>query len=351
MNFKIGRDSGVTEQQEHVGGKKSQNARLALLLILIGGFAYLYFFTGLIKPEETRKVAEPPAPTPQIVKMPIPARSTEPVHTEGKSETAKTVAVVPAAKPATVAATAAPVPPQSKTVPAAVSVKTAVETKKVDTLKPADKKPVVSPSVTVKSEKPAVAKGEMNGKKSVTDGKKAPATKVAKKQGNGARPVAAVAAKESPASSASWSLVAGNYVLEEALSADLGRIRKSGFTPTVKPGVGKITPMNRLLVAEYGDRAAGQAALQRLRHFTSDAFVIEQGGKFSVYAGSYLQTDAAHIESDRLKAAGVPTSVKRVDIAIPTHSLILGPFSSGKEADTVREKLLGMGIKVTKVQK
>ena len=105
--------------------------------------------------------------------------------------------------------------------------------------------------------------------------------------------------------------------------------------------------MNRLFVSDFNDRISAQAALEKLQRHTSDAFVIEQGGKFAVYAGSYLKSEAATSEKERLKAVGFATTLKRMDLAIPSQTLSVGPFASKKAADAARGKLHSAGIKTT----
>lgn len=359
MDFKFSKESGNSQQQEAPGEKKKQSTLLVLLLILVGGFTYIYFFTGLIKPQETQKTTEAPvsASAPEVVKMPLPARDGEPAKPDGKAPV-KTEAPKAATAPAVAAAPAA-VP--AKPVPAAkvapVPAKPKEEPKKAEAAKPAEKKPQ-PPPVTVKKEvKAATAKAE--AKKPAADAKKpaiaekkgAVAKEDKKKAGSDTaeKQVTAVTAKT--AADGPWVLVVGNYVLEEALSADMGRVRKAGLVPVVKPSARKKTTMNRLLVSEYNDRGTALSTLEKLKRHTSDAFVIEQGGKFVVYAGSYLQSEAASSEKERLKEAGFTTTLKHADIAIPSQSLSVGPFSSKKVADTARGKLKVAGIKASLSQR
>lgn len=341
MDFKFSKDSGDSQHQDAPGEKKKQSSLLVLLLVLIGGFSYIYFFTGLIKPLETQKTAEAPAPAPDVVKMPLPPREGETAKpggkAPGKTEAPKTaasapeVAAAPAAKPVAVPAKPAPAAkPATKQAPAPVPPKPKEEPKKIEAAKPADKKPQPTPVADKKGDKTVGTKAET----------KKPAT-VAKKP--------AVADKK--AAAGPWSLVVGNYVLEEALSADMGRVRKAGFQPLVKPSSRKKTTMNRLFVSESNDRATAQSTLEKLKRHTSDAFVIEQGGKFVLYAGSYLQAEAARTEKERLKATGITTIVKHADIAIPSQTLSIGPFSSKKAAESARGKLKGAGIKTTLSQR
>jgi len=327
MDFKFSKDSGDSLQNEAPDEKKKQSALLLLLLVLVVGFTYIYFFTGLIKPLEAVKTAavSTPAAEPQIVKMPLPPREGEPakpgVQTVQKPEALKAAAVTPiAVKPAPVPAKTVSTP-----VPAAKSA-----------APPAKPSPVANPAAPKDEPKKRAAK--LTDKTSDTivgvPNKKSSTTIKTKKTATGP-----------------WSLVVGNYVLEEALSADLGRIRKAGFQPVVKASTRKKSAMNRLFVAEFPDRVSAQPTLDKLKRHTSDTFVIEQGGKFAVYAGSYLQDWAANSEKERLRGAGFAVTIKQVDIAIPSQNLSIGPFNSKKSVDSAVAKLNSLGIKATIAQK
>ena len=361
MDFKFSKESG-NSQQEAPGEKKKQSTLLVLLLILVGGFTYIYFFTGLIKPQETRTTSEAPAPLPEVVKMPLPPREGEAAkpggNVPGKAEAPKTVAAAPEVAEAPVAKPAAVPAKQAPAVkPAPVPAKPKVEPKKVEAAKPADKKPQPPPGTEKKGLKAAAAKTEAKKpapdakKPTVADKKIAPAKNAAQKAASGAPAKQETAATAKKTAAGPWVLTVGNYVLEEALSADMGRVRKAGFEPKVKPSARKKTTMNRLFVSEYNDRAAALSTLEKLKRLTSDAFVIEQGGKFVVYAGSYLQGEAASSEKSRLKEAGFTTIVRHADIAIPSQSLSVGPFGSKKAADAARAKLKGAGIKASLTQR
>jgi cell division protein FtsN len=322
-------------------------------LILVGGFAYLYFFTGLIRPQEAQKAAATPvvASAPQVVKMPLPPREGEvampaaapPVKVAPTPPAAKPLAVAPSpAKPVVAPVTALP----DKAAPIPPAAKAKEEVKKSAQVKPAEKPPLpvagaVKKAAAAPAVKPPAKKAAEAAKKSVPA--KAPVKKVAASGTAKAR----TGVKIKPVVPDSWTLIVGNYVLEEALSVDLGRVRKSGLVPVVKPGSPKKTVMNRLLVGEFSDRTAAQATFEKLQRLTSDAFVMPQGGKFAVFAGSYLKSDSAASEKERLKAAGFPIKVKYMELAIPSQTLSVGPFTSKKEADAGRGKLQRAGMKVT----
>ncbi|HIJ87710.1 MAG TPA: hypothetical protein HPP97_08510 [Desulfuromonadales bacterium] len=357
MDVKFSNDSGIT-QQEVPAEKKKQRALVLLLLILISGFTYLYFFTGLIKPQEVQKAVEAPAAPVQIVKIPLPPRDGMPAQPKGQpaaaSEAPKAVvsAAAPVVKP--VAAPSAPArpvalpaaTPSAKAAATPPPLKAKEESKKSAEVTPAEKRPL--PISTADKKQSTGADAKVETKKAVQSERKSVSEKdTVKKNAVSSASKARVDVHAKPVSGGSWSIIVGDYVLEEALSADLGRVRKSGLEPVVKPGSRKITAMNRLLLSEFNDRASAQAALEKLQRHTSDAFVIDQGGKLAVYAGSYLKSEAADSEKERLKAVGFATTLKHMDLAIPSQTLTVGPFASKKAADAARSKLQSSGLKAT----
>lgn len=364
MDFKFSKGAGDQEMQEIPGEKKSQSSKLILLLLLVGGFSYVYFFTGLIRPQEAPK--PPEAPVAQVVKMPLPAAPAPDQKSTGKAPAVPAVPATPAAPvtpaaPASVAKTAPPKP--EKTVPAAVavpvpkpapSVPPKEDHKKAGEPKLADKK-VIPPAQESKGQKTAVAKPD---EKKAAESKKQPALVKSEPVKSAATATAAaakkdkavktVAAKEGSAGiGGSWSVLVGHYSIEEALSADLGRVRKTGLEPVVKTGSRKKAAMNRLFLGEFSSKSEAQATLAKLKRQTSDAFVIESSGKYSVYAGSYLLDARAASEKERLGAAGFSVSIRHSEVAIPTQTLLVGPFADKKAAEAALAKLKNTGVKAS----
>lgn len=341
MDFKFSKESGDSGPQEESGEKKKQSVLLVLLLILVGVFTYVYFFTGLIKSEEVQKTPEASVSEPQVVKIPLPPRDGAPVKPEVKTEATKVAATAPVATPVpAVKPTAVPVAKQVatpvKTPAPAPAVKAAPspakpkeEPQKAVAAKPAEKKPLPLPAVEKKVEKASLK------------------TETKKQAADAHKPVL----KTKSPLTGTWSLIIGSYVLEEALSTDMGRVRKIGFEPIVKPSVRKKTTMNRLFISDFTDREKAQSTMAELKRHTSDAFVLEQGGRFALYAGSYLQSDAANSEIERLKTVGFTATLKHAEIAIPSKMLSIGPFKSKKEADASLGRLKAAGIKATISQK
>jgi cell division septation protein DedD len=344
MDFKFSKDSPESSSDAVNSEKKKQRGLLVLLLILVGGFTYIYYFTDLIKPLEEQKKVEVAAPAPQAIKMPLPVRKGE----SAKPDVKKPEAPMPSkAAPLAPAVTAGPAAK-----PGAAPTKPAQDQKITATQGPAPAKPKEEPKKADIVKKTVAAMNSANVKKPVVSVNKAPSAKqTANKPASGSNTKSKTALKTDKNSNGTWSLAVGNYVLEETLSADMGRIRKAGFDPVVKPSTRKKMTMNRLFVSDYNNRVAALATLEKLKRITSDAFVIEHDGTFSVYAGSYVQYESSTSEAERLRRAGFAVTVKKADIAIPSHSLTVGPFKNKPAANSALAKLEATGIKASLLQK
>jgi cell division septation protein DedD len=369
MDVKFSKDAGDDSQQ---GGEKGkQNMLLVVLLVLVAGFGYIYFFTGLIKPAPEQKVAEAP-PVVQVVKKPLPSPDGKPAKVvEGDEGDGKKVAAA-SAKPEPVKVD----PPPASAPVAKPAAKPAVqeaakpqgEVKKVEAPQTAVKKPL--PSATAKvDKKPATPEKKpaavvekktlpsKDGEKKVVEVKK-PAEKSVARADVAAQPKKDVQkpARKEPAVAADaattgrWTVLVGNYVLEEAMATDLGRIRKAGCEAYIVPGAQKKTHMNRLLLAEFTDRASAQAELDKLKRQTSDAFIIDSAGMHAVYAGSYLLDERASSEKARLAAAGFSLTLKRAAVSIATKNLTAGSFVDKSAAEDILKKLREAGVKATLIR-
>lgn len=351
MDFKIKKDAdkGYQEKQQNVPEeKKNQTPQLLLLLLLLAGFGYVYFFTGLIKPlPETKTIAPPPPP--HIVKKALPQR-------DATSPDAPSAVSAPESKtaPQTPQAATHPAPP----VPSAETAKNNgapparnLPDTSVKAAVPAKTQPVAKPVAVVPDVKKNVASKETRQKAS--EKHETPATLAKHTNSSPRKQVVAtakpVAKPEKPALKPSadaknWILIAGNYLLESEMAADMARIRKAGLEPSITAEKRIKAKMNRLFIGEYNDRAVAQSVLDKLKRQTSDAFMLEHGGTFSVYAGSYLLEDRVAEERDRLAAAGVVPTIRKVEVALPAKGLSAGIFGDKKSAEAARRKLIAAGI-------
>lgn len=317
-------------------------ATLVVCLLLMMGLCSC----DLYKPEQEQKPAEQPVQ--QVKKLPLPQRSAPPAASVDQKG-----APSPAGDSVKPAQATAPPAPAAKPAPQA-----AAPVKKADVVPSAEKK-VMPAHSEAKDKKVAGAKVDaqipQQAKKApapVADKKTVPANGAAKaaagtqKQDQKEKPAtASEKQKAQQVSGRKWTVVTGPYLLEETLANDLAMVKKAGFNASVQQGSRRKTAMHRLFLAQFDDRAAAQGELDKLKKLTSDAFVLEHGGKHAVYAGSYLLDSRAVSEKERLAAAGFSLTIKRAEVAIPSKRLTVGSYPDKVSADATAKKLKHIGIK------
>ncbi len=316
MDFKFGKEPAHDESPQQSPDKGRQTGLLILLLVLVGGFGYLYFFTGMIRPQEQSPTPQPP---PQAVKQPLPSRD-----------------AVPAAQPTSPSSVspAPPVTPGKQQPPAAVGT-AIVPAAPSQAPKPAVAKPAdaVKPAAQlVKKEQPkeqpqsAAAKAEVKPA-AVQPTKLAPVEK---------KPVAK--------STGPWTVVVGYYVVEEALAADMTRVKKTGLTPVMTSGPKRPATMHRLYVGEYGSRVEGQQVLGKIQQIGGSGFLVQRGDAYELFAGSYAIQSGAEVEQQRLAAAGIKATIRKVQVPLASRKLTAGTFTDRKTAESAVKKLKDAAI-------
>jgi len=318
----------------------SQQILLIVLLFLVLVFGYLYFFTSLIRPRE--EAAKPaPGQTTQI-RQPLPPRPEQGVGNPAAATKPeeKQPAQAKAEKPVT-----PPAPPQVR--PAPVQAKPAPVQ-----AKPTAVPPQPAPAKAVKAEEKPIHKGQ-------TKSAPAPATPVAPQQKAAAKPVvkAPSAAQKTPEPAASpkaakpaaehgaFTLVAGEFAVDRDMKRNLAKLKKLGITPVHEKKVEKLQIMHRLFLADFGSHYAADMELQKLEKATSSAFILEQNGRYAVYAGSYLHKSGAASEQKRLAGKGFNLSVKSAKVTIPVKIVTAGSYSSIEDARNDAGRLRKQGIK------
>ncbi len=346
---KQGSEGGVTATDKPQE-KGRQTALLVLLLVLIGGFGYIYFFTGMIRPQ----TAPPPPPAPpQMVKQLLPARDAAP-QAAGSNVPPPAVAGQKAATPVAKEPQKAPEikpampvvkPSVSQTVPPKAAAlpehkKSVAATTTPAQKKPAQKKPEpvkqasVLPAKKAELAKPAVAVTKSDDKKVASAAQQAPVKKTA----------APRTKKLSVKTTGPWTVVAGLYLVEETLAADMSKIRKAGLTPVITSGTKQHVTMYRLFMSEYADRPAADQAVEKLRNSAGGGFVIQRGSTFDVYAGSYAVMSGAQSEQKRLLARGINVSIRKAQVMLSSRKLTAGVFTDLKDAEEALKKLKAAGI-------
>ena len=330
------------------------SAMLFLSIVLLMGICSC----DLYKPQQDQKSAESSAQ--QVHKLPLPQRGAQaptgdhPVAPAVSKESGPDAGE--SAKPVQVAAPVTA--PVTKTMPAPSEA-----TKKAAAVSPCEKKALPAHVDTKDQKKAATVKGESKSPQQVkkaqppvAEKKTAPAGEAAKsavvvsKQVQREKPAVPSAKQNTQMEPArSWVVAAGPYLLEEVLAHDLAKVRKVGVSATVQQGGRRKTSMHRLFLAQFGDRAAAQGELDKLKKITSDAFVLDHAGKHDVYAGSYLLNSRAASEKERLAAAGFTVTVKQVDVAIPSKRLLVGTYRDKDAAEAAAKKLKNAGLKNVQV--
>jgi len=367
--------------------KSSQQLLLLLLLLLVVLFAYLYFFTGLIKPRgeepKPQSVAEAPVKKP-LPPRPIVAKGAVPVKPAAKAEEHKVVAPAepaPTTKPAAVAKVApAAKPTAPKEVAAAKSDATAKVAPAGKPVVAATAKPA-TPAAQAKAAKPATPAAPAKGtqpavaeKKAATAEKKVAATtekkgapkptataKTAAKEVAGEKAAASAqttaAARKPQAASrsavAAYALEIDGDLAESEVAPVMVKLKQAGITHVVKSKQLKGEPMHRLFLADFANRDEALEELERLKLATTDAFLLKENGRFAVYAGSYLREAKANSEQSRLQAKGVQLLLKSATTPVPVFKLHAGGFANQAAAEKAVKALKkgGLLFKVVKQAK
>lgn len=375
------------EADDQISAKKRSQQRLLLLLLLLAGlFAYLYFFTGLIRPRQDQAA---PQPAPEaMVKKPLPPRptsapagepgtATAPAGEPGATPQAPTApaATAPAAKPAQPATATAPAGKPAATTKAAPAAKpaapektakaTAPETKPAKPAAPAAKAKTVKPAAPAatapsqaKAAKPAAPASQ--AKPAPAAGKKTAAKPAG--EANGAKKQAA-AEKSAPKSgkaklaakgaSATYALEINDDLLESEMRSVTAKLKKAGISHVVQTKSQKGEQMHRLYLADFADRNEAVEQLERLKLSTPDAFMLRENGRYTVYAGSYLREGKAAVEQVRLYDKGVKLLLKSATAPVAVVKLRAGSFADQASAEKAAKNLkqAGLSTKVVKVAK
>ena len=339
--------SDIDEPRSDNAGKNKVS--LLILLLLVGAFVYLYFFTSLIVPHQA-VAPKPPAATPEVKQNmpPRPAETGAPAAADAKKpEEAKPAAAapaVPAAQPA--AKPAAPValpaaPPAVKPAapaPAAAKPAPAPQPAAAKTVPPAAapaKKAEAPPAKAVEA-KPAVKKEEPKSTKAAATA--APAKTVA-------------AEKPLKRKEAAYVLAAGEFPAWPEVAAAEAKLEKHGVKPILKQVSQKGRELNRVYVNSFSDYDAYAAELENVKRVAAGAFGIEKDGTYSVYAGSYSSAVLAQKEIKRLQGKGIKAAIQKTVLPGTSIKVTAGLFTTKAAADKAAAALAKDGLAVRVIPK
>jgi hypothetical protein len=333
--------SSEFDEQENQGSGKSSGS-LIVLLVLLGGFAYLYFFTSLIVPHEAPSAKAPEVSTEVKQSMPPKPGSqpVNPVTTEAKKpEEAKPAAPAtpPAAKP-----TAPPAPSPATAKPAAPAPAPAQQPQAAGKAA-APAAPKQEAAAPVKNAEPKTAAKAAEQKAAPVVQKKEEAKSVKTAAPVAEKPVA----RKKPEA---YTIFAGEFPAGEETAAAEAKLARLGIKPVDRQEIKKSKSMNRLFFGAYTDYDLYSAELNKLRQSAKGAFGVEKDGKYYLYAGSFSAKERVEKEKRDLAAKGITLQTQLVTLPLSTVRLTAGRFAAKGEAEKAAAKMKSEGLTVKVVQ-
>lgn len=328
-------DRRFSEEPEEGVEENPSRSRMFLLVLLlvVAVLGYLYFFTDLVMP---RKAAEQSKPLVQQIKQPMPK----------KPETMASTAGPAGQKPVSDVAKSAETPAQpAKTVP--VTARKEPQKAVVAQTKPSA--PKTEPPNVAKAEKivakptPAKVAEAKPDRNAATNKEQKHLEKTVTKEPSTVATKAPSAQKN--AKVGACMILVGEYVLDSQLTRDREKVGKAGLEAIVTQAGKKPEPMHRLFMADYADHAGAVAAISKLNAAGGQGFLLEENGKYAVYAGSYFLASKAASEQKKLATKGIKLVIRKAMVPLAVSRLSAGRYASGAEAVPALQKLAKQGLK------
>jgi hypothetical protein len=284
----------------HPGGKGSRPRTLLviLLLIVLGAAGYFYLF-GM------GGVSTPP-PSPMVKKQPIVMPP--------KPEPA------PIPKPAAAPAEASP-----------------------EAVTQVPQPPPITPAVVSSAEKGGAGTPEKVPAGSVPEGQPRPTAQTSALPSIPA-PAAVMEEGVRIPARGDYTIDAGAFMLHSNQVAVENKLHQLGFEPRLTAAK-QMEHMTRLRVGAF-PAAEARARLQEVDLLAPGSFLVAEGDKLVLYAGSYYTLDKARIIADRLFVKGVLVKEEQVEVPVPVHLVSFGDFTDLESARKAAEKARAAGLEV-----
>lgn len=320
------------------GSTGKSKAPLLVLLLLVGVFAYLYFFTSLIVPHEAPKTAEQSS-NPEV-------KQSMPPKPAAVATAAAPAAPAPAAAPA--APTSAPTPTAAPAAPAPSPAPAAKPAAPAPAPAPAAKPaaPAPAPAAAQKAAPPAASGTKKEEAKPAKPVETKPAPAVVKKESAKSDKPAKAAAKPAPKKPAAYVVFAGEFPVGDESEAAEAKLAAAGVKPVVKSEKKKNKTMNRLFFGAYADYENYRAELDKLKKGAKGAFGVEKDGKYYLYAGSFSTKEKAEKEKKNLAAKGISLQIQQAVLTLKSVRLTAGNYKAKTDADKAAAKLKQAGLNV-----
>jgi len=153
-----------------------------------------------------------------------------------------------------------------------------------------------------------------------------------------------------PVSAKGYYLQVGVYIFKGNLKSPAKKIELLGYSPLVKQGR-KVIKMNRLLVGEWGDFLIAEDLVNKLRKSGFTAELISKNERFSALIGSFYYKHMADKKKTLLRKKGFDARIEKTPINMKVHHLLVGPYNTPQEADTVLSSLKSKGLKAVIIHK
>ena len=143
-----------------------------------------------------------------------------------------------------------------------------------------------------------------------------------------------------------YSVLVGPFINGEELEAANLQLGELGFRPQKQSGYGKVT-MLRLLDGVYPVEE-GRKRLAALRQYVDSAFLLAEGDKLAVYAGSFHNQDRARVLRDELAGKGIEVRIVSSEISMD-GTMLVALEADQQTANQVAEHIskLGMHVQIT----
>ena len=308
-------------------GKKNEKQKLKLLVLLLmmAVVGYIYFFTGLIKPRE--EVAKPETVLTGQIKKPLPSRPSE------KSTVTDKVAVEAMNDKAVTKNSSV-----NEDVKSLVTPKTTDE-KSSKVVKPADVKPLQKKINEVIKQQPSTVKQSMPESASKAD-KSVQSDKTGK-------PETAKVKSTTSRLIGTYTILLGEFAPGKNYQALEAKLEARGLKPLNKKIISKKELMHRLFVKECSDYDQAASDLEKLKKLSIDAFFIEKSGKYSLYAGSYLNKSTVNKEMTRLAEQGIKIEIQQIEVPVTVVRLTSGSYTSKQNAEKGLERFKKYAVPAT----
>jgi cell division septation protein DedD len=150
---------------------------------------------------------------------------------------------------------------------------------------------------------------------------------------------------EKPVSKGSaYTLLIGEFPGDSDIGAVSMLLKKHGVSPTRTDQVKRLQPMYRLFLANFDDHETADKEFQTLRQRAPAAFITKENGKFSVFAGSFMNETRAIVEQQRLALEQINLVRQTAQVNVTLTRVTAGTFSDGTAAAMKARQLQKYGV-------